>query len=47
MGLEMIEFITGLALGLMVYGWYQAINNTKDTKNYEYKTAKRKLKDND
>ena len=37
MGLEMIEFITGLALGLMVYGWYQAINDTKNTKTMNIK----------
>ncbi len=45
MGLAMIEFITGLALGLMIYGWYQAVNDTKNIKKYSYKTAKRKLKD--
>jgi hypothetical protein len=42
-----MEFIIGIALGLMVYGWYQAVKESKDIKKYNYKTARRKLKEDD
>ena len=42
-----MEFIIGIVLGLMVYGWYQAVKESKDIKKYNYKTARRKLKEDD
>ena len=46
MGLEMINFLIGVFSVVSVMAIYVWIKETSDKK-YTYKTAKRKLKDND
>ena len=42
MGLEIMNYIIGIALGIMIYGWYQAIIDTKDIKKREIKDTNAK-----